>query len=95
MPKSVLITLKVAIDIPEGTELCDGYIHLPSGEALLPIVAFENHQDWFLPKPGEVKVFVGEGLIADESEIEATIGGMEYVDCTISPMTDADLHLFN
>jgi hypothetical protein len=84
MPKFAKITLRVAIDLPKGAEICDGYIHLPSGEALLPIVAFENHQDWFLPKPGEVKVFVGEGLLADESDIEAVVGSaMEYTDCTI------------
>ena len=86
MPKSVLITLKVAIDIPEGAELCDGYIHLPSGEAMLPVLAFEDHQD---------SSSLNWTSITKESEIEATIGGMEYVNCTISPMTDADLHLFN
>ena len=86
MPKSVLITLKVAIDIPEGAELCDGYIHLPSGEAMLPVLAFEDHQN---------SSSLNWTSITNESEIEATIGGMEYVDCTISPMTDADLPLFN
>ena len=86
MPKFVLITLKAAIDIPEGAELCDGYIHLPSGEAMLPVLAFENHQD---------SSSLNWTYITNESEIEATIGEMEYVDCTISQMTDADLPLFN
>ena len=84
MPKFARITLRVAIDLPKGAEICDGYIHLPSGEALLPIVAFENHQDansenW--------------KAIVDESDIEAVVGAaMEYTDCTIEEVEADEGH---
>jgi hypothetical protein len=72
MPKSVLITLQVAVGIPDGAEICDGYIHLPSGEEMLPVLAFEEE----------------DKLLADDSDIMATIGSMEYVSCTISHITE-------
>lgn len=79
MEKSYVLTLSVAIDLPEGATLDGSTITLPDGRTLIPTLAFG------LSKPGKRYRF-----IADYDEIEERVGGMEYLRTELREATDSD-----
>jgi hypothetical protein len=79
MEKSYVLTLSVAIDLPEGATLNGSTVTLPDGRTLIPTLALG------LSKPGERYEF-----IADYDEIEERVGGMEYLRTELREMMPYD-----
>ena len=87
MARKALITLRVVIDIPKDAEVVDGFIHLPSGEALLPLVAFEDEQNMFADsKSKRVSHGRSERIIIDDEAIADIVGEIGYEECTIQEL---------
>lgn len=78
--ESTVVTIKVAIDLPEGARVVTGehpYIIMPNGEIVVAVLGFAN------PKRGFFTM----------DEIEENIGAMEYMDVSMREMTEADLFI--
>jgi hypothetical protein len=77
---STVVTVKVAIDFPEGAVLVSkpgerAFIIMPNGELVVPVIGFAKTTEVF----------------STMEEIEGNIGAMEYMDVSMREMTEADL----
>lgn len=86
MEKSFVLTLSVAIDLPEGATFGTSpsgasVITLPNGDTLMPSMAFKAYKpNSLIPK-----------YVAKLADIEDYVGGMEDLACSLREMEDADL----
>jgi len=80
MEKSYVLTLSVAIDLPEGAKIDGGAIHYPDGKIAIPQMSF-----LVAKKNGPYRV------VSDFEDINERVGLMEYgQEASLREMTDSD-----